>query len=363
MLLSEIVRAEARVVSLPLDKPLAPGFDAVETVLLRLTDADGAAGLGYLWCFGQSESRVLLETLRWLAPFAVGRHELDELLAGLRARMNFFGLKGLAVFGLSAIDMALHDLLCRRQGISLSERKGARRRRVPTYWSGFVPTATLGELEAEAGEASARGFRAIKFRVSTGSLDEDERRLQRVMSRIPGCTVMIDVNQRWTAAETLAAAERFAPYGIRWLEEPIVHNDYPGLARLVQRSQIPIASGENEYLREGFVQLLDTGLPYLLADLQRVGGIAEWETVARLAAERGAVLTSHAYPHVSVHLCACLEQEEIWCEYMPWFDRLFSYELELVDGELVVPRGPGIGMELDEERVEHGAHGPWERIA
>jgi mandelate racemase len=341
-------------------------IDTIEMVILRVTDEDGLEGFSTLWCFGFPQAQVLTKMLDYLAPFALQQRSVDPVGVAneLRREINFFGFKGVSVFALSAFDMALTDLSCRTAGRSLGRILGRRRDTVPCYWSGLFGNQSLGEILDEVDRKLAEGFRAMKLRTGRPTLDEDMRRIEAVLDRLPDDTVlMLDAVQSWNVDQALDAVERLADLPIHWLEDPLVHNDYVGLRRLVERAKVPIATGENEYLREGFGQLFDAKPSYLLADLERVGGIGEWRAVARRAVDEGVTLTPHVYPHVALQLCSALNQAENWIEYIPWWDSLSSVTLCLKDGSLAVPDSPGAGLDLDPERVNAHAVTEWVDLA
>lgn len=370
------VRAySARVLSVPLDPVIVTRhyrIETIEMVVLRATDGNGAEGLATLWCFGLAQAEVLARTLDYLAPFALRAHgdagngratEIAAITGELRREINFFGFKGVSVFALSAFDMALTDLACLAADASLGHLLGRRRDSVPAYWSGLFGNQSRGEILDEVDQKLDEGFRAMKLRVGNPSIDEDVARVAAVLARLPASVVLIlDAVQSWTVEQTLAAVERMEGMPLRWLEDPLVHNDYAGLARVVEASPIPIAWGENEYLADGFDQVFAAGPRYLLADLERVGGISEWRRVAARAHAEGAVLTPHVYPHIALQLCAALEQDETWIEYIGWWDSLSVHPLKLEHGRIAVPDHPGTGLVLDPDHVEACAVGPWRRL-
>lgn len=368
-LATEVVGADVRVLSVPLDPIIITAnytIPSIEMVLVRLRDADGVNGYGCLWCFGVSQANVFLSVLEYVLPLVVGLGPSDVPLATARIRrsINFIGYKGASVAGLSAADMALHDLLCRRLGVSLSSLLGRRRTELGIYWSGFFLNQSVEDLVKEADDVVARGYRAIKVRVGKRTVAEDIHRLESILARVPdGTKLMLDAVQEWGPEEAIRRSDRFAAYAPVWLEDPVPHNDYVGLRRVVERSAVPIATGENEYLLEGFTQLAELRCPYLLADMQRVGGIREWVAVAALARAHSQVLTPHVFPHVAVQLCAGLDQEEVWVEHVPWWDSLIEYPLEISEGNVRVPDVVGVGFAFVEEEIERRALGPWRAVA
>ena len=257
---------EARLVSVPLESPvLTRNYQIanIENVVIRIRDTDGVEGYSYLWCITKPQARVLLEMVRGLSQFVIGKapRDLASIATVMRTDINFLGYKGVSVFGYSALEMALFDLLCRRLGTSLSRLRGRRHESLPVYWSGLMLSQSPSALAKEAADFARRGFRAFKLRVGGAEIADDEARLRAVLENVPtGTRVMLDAVQCWTAHEAIRAANRFAKYEPVWLEEPVPHSDYKALAQVVANSPIPIAAGENEYFREGFDQLFETGL-------------------------------------------------------------------------------------------------------
>lgn len=366
---TQVTACDVRVLSVPLDPQIITAhytITTIELVVIRLRDVDGVEGFATLWCFGVPQARVLVAMLEYLAPGVVGTRPgtIAATSGALRKEVNFFGSKGVSIFALSGLDMALHDLLCRRQQTSLSALLGRQRDALPVYWSGLFLNQTTDELCAEVEAKLQAGFRAFKLRTGKPTLAEDVARTAAV-SRVlpPDATLMLDAVQSWSPTEAIAAAQQLAEFAPLWLEDPLVHDDYAGLDAVVAGSPIPIATGENEYLCDGFERILDSGAPYLLADLQRVGGITEWLKLADRANALGRTLTPHVYPHVAVQLCASLVQEERWIEYIPWWDALLATPLVVRDGHLEVPDTVGSGGAFDPAALDAYALGPWRPAA
>jgi L-alanine-DL-glutamate epimerase-like enolase superfamily enzyme len=335
-------------------------FTHLFTILCEVSGEGGQRGIAGLWFPRREQAAVVLEALRYLAPIASANADPHAAVPALRREMSFLGYKGVSVMAMSGLEMALFDLRLRTGEVVLPPR---RRDRVRAYWSGFFLSETLDVWRADAEKAVGRGFTAFKARAGRPDLDEDDARIAALRAMLPADSVlMLDVNQAWDRDRAIAGARQFERHNLRWLEDPLVHYDYPGLAQMVRESPIPIATGENEYLPEGFRQVLDAGVTFLLADLERAGGITGWQAIAQLAAERGAVLTPHLYPHVAVQLCSRMEQEEQWLEYVDWWDPLMARSLTFVDGYAQVDDVPGTGFDPDPEAVERYATGSWEQL-
>lgn len=359
-------RAELRflaVPSAPVIAALGRDLSHVHMVLVRVEDDDGVTGTSCLWSLEQAETDLLAAAVRFLAPLVTTAPPLRiaEFYGLMLKHINFLGLKGVTVFGLSAFDVAFYDLVCRRLSTSLGRLLGGDRTwdSVSSYWSGLYVGAGRDELEREVAEQLERGFRSFKMRVGHQDQRVDLERIDRIASLLPrDASLAIDAVQAWTREQAHEMIDAVAELGLEWIEDPVVHNDYAGLREIVARSPVPIATGENEYLPEGFEPLLGAQPRYLLPDLQRVGGITGWRGLVDSAGKADVILTPHVYPHIALQLLSTLPYASVH-EYVSWWDPLSSYELHPRDGQLEVPDVIGAGLELDPDAVERYAVTGW----
>jgi L-alanine-DL-glutamate epimerase-like enolase superfamily enzyme len=140
--------------------------------------------------------------------------------------------------------------------------------------------------------------------------------------------------------------------GIDWFEEPISCEDVEGHARLAERLEVPIALGETLFSREEFRRYLDwEAADVLQPDVTRLGGLSAWLKVAALAELHHRPLAPHLLPEVGVHLACGLPNVQT-VEYMPWLFPAFMEPPAIVDGKIVPPQRPGLGLEIRPEAVE-----------
>ena len=172
--------------------------------------------------------------------------------------------------------------------------------------------------------------------------------------------LMVDAGRAWNVETALERVERFHPYGLYWLEEPLEPFDVSGYGELCKASTIPIAGGEamtqfGEYdslLREGGVHIVQP-------DLGRVGGITGGQEIAGLAKVTGARPVPHAFG-TGVLLAASAQWaaalDDPLCEYTrapsPLAQELVQHQIRFEDGQLSLPDEPGLGVTLNEEVVE-----------
>jgi L-alanine-DL-glutamate epimerase-like enolase superfamily enzyme len=369
---SHVVRIEARHLALPTGiRPfqLPDGRTTptdVPVVLVRLTDTDGVHGYSLLWAQQQQQARLVDASLRYLAD-VITQYSLSEaprLTREIRSATTFFGAQGVTAFGVSGLLMAIEDLICRRRDESLSDLLGRKRDHIRAYQTGLMLQASIDELTAEATTMYDSGIRAMKMLVGRPTIEEDADRIQAVRQTMPDdASLMVDALQRWTPETALRASERFAEFGLVWIEDPLSHDDLSGYRRLAEESPVPIATGETTFSPREFRELLDAGIPYIIGEPERVGGLCAWADIAATVHDAGATMLPHLYPHVSSQLLATLPQDEVWLEYVPWFDPLVEEPLSLLaDGVIEVGSSPGSGFTPCSDAVERLARGPWRRL-
>lgn len=336
----------------------------VPAIVLRLTDGEGVQGFSLLWFQQPSQAVLVGAALQYLCGEVVPVAGMAALDAGILAATRFVGEHGVMAFASSGLRMAAEDLLCRRRGISLADLVGRRRDRVRCYQTGLMLQSNTDELVAEAAAIYASGVRAVKMLVGKPDLDEDVDRVQAVRDSLPtDAVLMVDALQRWDSAATaLRAAQRFEPFGIHWIEDPLPHADIAGYRDLAQRSPVSIASGETLFSPADIDELVGVGVRYIVGEPERVGGLRAWLGVADRVRDSGATMLPHLYPHVSAQLLATLHQDEVWLEFVPWFDQLVSQQLSFIDGTVQVGCEPGSGFTPCPDALDRLAWGPWHQI-
>jgi L-alanine-DL-glutamate epimerase-like enolase superfamily enzyme len=174
---------------------------------------------------------------------------------------------------------------------------------------------------------------------------------------------MLDANNAWADLPTaLRYTERFEPYDPYFIEEPFSPDDIDNHARLAERTKILVATGEIEVGRWRFKELLDKGAAQILqTDAAVCGGITEWRRIASMADAYGITICPHWFHDLHVHLVAAAPNAR-YVEYflddqVLNFKRLINRQLEMRDGNLLVPTGAGLGFEFDEDAVKRYALG------
>jgi L-alanine-DL-glutamate epimerase-like enolase superfamily enzyme len=346
-------------IALPLAEPLATSIHRIEKIgclLVWLDGADGTSGEALLFALGTRRLAVFDAMVRSLAPLVVGRSATDRgaVWADMWADINFVGHKGVSLFAIAAIDTALWDLAGKRAGLSVGAMLGRIRRRVAAYASGGLwLSRSVDELQREAAGFVAQGFRAVKMRLGSARIADDVARALAIREAIgPDIQLMADANQGLTVDHAIALGRALAPANLAWFEEPVQAYDLDGSARVAAAVPMPVASGETEYSRYGFRDMIERrSAGVLMPDLQRVGGVTEFMRVAHIAAAWDLPVSPHVFTEYSLQLCAAIPHCPV-TEHMPWFEPLYNERMEMADGDLLIPDRPGLGFTFDAKAVE-----------
>ena len=130
---------------------------------------------------------------------------------------------------------------------------------MPTYIAGgyYEEGKGLKELAQEMDDNVEMGARAVKMKIGAVPIREDVERVKAVREAIgPDVKLLVDANCAYRYYEAIQLARRIEEYDIFWFEEPVAPDDYDGHRKLAQATSIPIATGENEYTRYGFRDLI-----------------------------------------------------------------------------------------------------------
>ena len=168
-----------------------------------------------------------------------------------------------------------------------------------------------------------------------------------------GVRLMVDVNQKLDAPGAIRQARELEDLDLVWYEEPVLADDVAACAEVAQAIKIPVATGENNYSRWEFRELIDRkAARYLMPDVCRANGFSETLRIGRLAAAHSVYVSPHVVHELSLHVAAALSNSFL-VEYMDWAPPdLFEGLPVLERGELVIPDRPGHGIALATGAIE-----------
>lgn len=324
-------------------------------LIVEITTDKGLKGYG----LGGSGLAGAMIIDKHLQHFVLGRDPFDvqEIWDHLYHITSIYGRRGLVIYALSGIELALVDLC----GKILD---------APVY-SLFTETPLLQipayATGADVGYYVDNGFSACKLPLRNG-LTEGEDGFQQNLEMIhtardtigPDVELMTDIYLRWDVDYTLRFANETTHLNLKWIEEPIPLDDYAGMARLVKEVHPTwIVSGEHEFTRYGFRELLRWNAADMIQpDVSWAGGFTECLRIAREAAEQHIPTWLHqAGTPWGLHLTAC---QPLPCMAETFGPSRNGIENELYrrlrpspqDGFFTVNDAPGFGVDIEEELLE-----------
>ncbi|MET7392177.1 mandelate racemase/muconate lactonizing enzyme family protein [Dactylosporangium sp. NPDC005572] len=334
------------------------------TTLVRIRTVDGLEGIGE--AYGLPEPRVTATIVgHLLAPMLIGRdagasEALWELMFGAQAGAGRTG--GFYLEAISGVDLALWDLRGKAAGQPVHRLLGGPvRTSVPVYASPIPFLPTTAESAERALSFLDDGFHAVKLKLGRGEAT-DLAHAAAVVSAIDGRAALhVDLNCAYDVRTAIRLGHALADLGVRWLEEPLATDDVAGLAEVRAAVRIPVVTGESEFIRYRYRDfLLARAADVVMPNLARAGGITEARRIAALCSAFHVDVSPHGVGSAiglaaALQFAAATPNVPIY-EYNrlpnPLRDDL-APRPSLVDGALVVPDEPGLGITLDEDLIAH----------
>jgi L-alanine-DL-glutamate epimerase-like enolase superfamily enzyme len=348
----------------------------IYAVLVRITTDEGLEGIGSAGV-GNGAAAYVLE--HHLKPILLGQNPFDvELLweKMYRSTLNY-GRKGLVIEAISAVDIALWDILGKAAGQPVYNLLGGKTsERIPVYASRLYAHADLDALAFQAERFRKQGFRAMKHRFGYGPRDglEGMRRnleLSRTVRNAvgPDIEVMADAYMGWDVTYAIRMIRMLEDAGLnlKWIEEPVIPDEIDGYARIRREVHTPISGGEHEFTRYGYRELIRReAVDILQPDVNRVGGITEARKIWAMAAAYNIPVIPHAGQMHNYHLVISHLNSPM-AEYFPrpseggsldddtLFWELFIGEPRAQNGFIRLPDKPGLGLELNWPQIRKWA--------
>ncbi|UCC97526.1 MAG: mandelate racemase/muconate lactonizing enzyme family protein [Phycisphaerales bacterium] len=380
----KITDVESFLMSYPMPEPLKLPFWGGErtiikrdAMLIRISTDTGLAG----YAPGPAHERARREINSEIRSFLTGKD--PRHWKSFRFESNPETIKTYR-----ATEIALLDLVGRYEACAVCELLGGRvRDRIKLYGSAGMYMSPQKYAE-EAAAIAAMGFDAYKMRPGIG-LEEDLQTVELMRRAVgPQIGLMIDAHTWWRMGERSYSAEQIeqladdlAAYNPLWLEEPLPPEKHDAYRTLRGRLRVKLASGEHEPDVEGFLDLMDSqAVDYVQMDVLCQGGFAVAQKIFDHVQRHGLKFAFHSWGTnlevlAAAHVGICRPEEVVeWLEYPCYSnegragmypfalsDEILTERLEIERGYLVVPDGPGLGIDVDERVIEKYPFipGPW----
>ena len=338
------------------------GFTFREHAVVEVITDAGISGLGE----GVGDPRMVKAIIEGvLCNEAKGLDPLN--IEGIRKKLLdgkvYFERKGSVICAVSAIETACWDILGKEQKVPVYQLLGGLVcDKIAVYASDIYWEKNPRSMASNAERIAKQGIRTVKVHLGCLPPEKEVERVRIIREVLgPDVFLMIDLNAGYDGPSALRAAQLWKQYDIYWLEEPV----NPGLAdvqaALRKQTDIPIASGENEFRLEGFKYLFDQGaVDIAMPDIGRVGGIQETHDICALAKTRDVAVSPHNFSSgvllaATAHLMFAVSNTqllEIDTSDNAVYHEFFPEPFQIKDGFAFPSDRPGLGVELSQEILE-----------
>jgi L-alanine-DL-glutamate epimerase-like enolase superfamily enzyme len=307
----------------------------------------------------------------YLKPLLIGADpwDIEQIWQHMYRKTMAFGRKGIGMVAISAVDIALWDILGKAAKQPVYRLFGGRTKaKIPVYASRLYSTP-LDELASEATKYKNEGYKAMKMRFGWGPTDGAEgmsknvelvKTLREVVG--DGIDIMADAYMGWNLDYAKRIIPMLEPYNLRWLEEAVIPDDIHGYAELKRFGRVPISGGEHEFTIYGFRELIQNKcVDYIQFDTNRVGGITQARKISALAEAHSIPVIPHAGQMHNYHVVMASFNSPM-AEFFPQVDVEVGNELfwYIFNGEPLPKDGyidlsettPGLGLTVNEEGLK-----------
>jgi L-alanine-DL-glutamate epimerase-like enolase superfamily enzyme len=337
----------------------ASAISALEMILVEITTDGGLTGWGDAFAYvSPRTNRTAVEEM--IAPQARGQEvpgpeQIPGFMEQIQRNLHLFGRYGITMFAISALDIALWDLAGKIKAAPLHQLLGgAKRTKIPAYAS-LLRIGKPDDIARECNAAQKLGYCAIKLHETTTPAVFAARK-----AIGDGVPLMVDMNCPLSGGDAIAFAHACREAGPMFLEEPVwPPEDFATLAQVRKQGGLDIAAGENACTEYQFRQMMNAGaVSHAQPSVIKVGGITEFLNVAAAGDELGVKIIPHS-PYfgpgylATLHLMSIRDEGLIEVFYMKRAACLWRGRVDAdANGDVAVPRGPGLGYDPDFDVME-----------
>lgn len=328
-----------------------------ELIIATITLKNGMQGVGYTYTGGKGGYAIKAMIDHDLTPALIGRDatQIADIYDMMQWHIHYVGRGGIASFAISAIDIALWDIKGKNEQKSLWQMVGGKSPTCHAYRGGIDLNFSQDKLLDSIQSYLNNGFRAVKIKVGQENFADDVARIKAVRNLIGNdIHFMIDANYSWDVAQAINAMQTLAEYQLFWLEEPIIPDDYYGMAKIAASGDIPLAVGENYHIIHEFHHCFEqANIGFIQPDASNCGGISGWLEVSNMADKYNIPVCSHGMQELHVNLLAGTGSQG-WLEVHSFpIDHYTTRPLALGENHQAIAHDSiGTGVVFDNEKLK-----------
>lgn len=362
---------EVHIVDLPTIRPhqLAMHTIVMQTIILVcVKDEEGLEGWGEVATIGgasyseETPEAIKANIEKYIAPHVIGRNAAQFDAISHTVNQHVVGNR----FAKAAVETAIVDLAAKTKGIPAYELFGGQiHASLPVAWT-LASGDTRRDIEEAQESLKAKRHNIFKLKIGMGDPKRNVAHVLAIKKAVgDAASVRVDVNQAWDETTALYCIEALESGGIDLIEQPLLSWNKEGMARLTSRFKVPIMADESLGSLEEAYQLakIRSGNVFAIKPA-KAGGLTATKKIAAIAEAAGiglyggTMIESSLGTAISAQLYSTIPEMKYGTELfgpLLFTDTITANPIMYENFRVIVPRGPGFGMEMDKEKIFHYA--------
>jgi L-alanine-DL-glutamate epimerase-like enolase superfamily enzyme len=332
----------------------------ITSIIVEVSTSEGIVGIGE--ALPAPSPAVTLACLNDIRSLLVGEDpfEIERLVHKLYSVGGFYAFSTMANCAIGGVEMALWDIVGKAVGKPVHTFFGGPVRREVSFMF-FVQRKGLEEMAADARRAVESGFRTIYTKVGL-DYESDVAVVQGLREAIgPSPRLRVDANEAWSPGTAVRILREMAPCNLEYIEQPIPMSDVEHLKVLRSRTDVPIAANQTSWTNRDLFKVLAAGaVDIVMTDPHQAGGLLAFKKAAGIAEAAGVPIVFHSFGPLAITTYAAMQVIASSSNFMldnQTYNHMLSDDIviappEFKEGRLRLPEAPGIGVELDRDKVD-----------
>jgi L-alanine-DL-glutamate epimerase-like enolase superfamily enzyme len=332
----------------------------ITSIIVEVLTGEGIVGIGE--AVPAPTPEVTLTCLRGIRDLLVGESpfEIERLVHKVYSVGGLYPFATMANCAIGGVEMALWDIVGKAVGKPVHTFFGGPVRRHVSFMF-FVQRKAPSEMAEDAQRAAAAGFRTIYTKVGL-DYESDVAVVKALREAIgPNVRLRVDANEAWSPGTAVRILNEMARYDLEYIEQPIPMSDIEHLKVLRSRTSVPIAANQTSWTNRDLYKVLAAGaVDIVMTDPHQAGGLLAFKKAAGIAEAAGVPIVFHSFAPLAINTYAAMQVIASSSNFLldnQTYNHMLADDVVKAppvfhEGQLSLPDAPGIGVELDQEKVE-----------